>query len=687
MILHNLSSIIQAYVFLICLWLPVLLFFIIRKESYKLFVSGVLALSMTYSIVGYSVLYFLARLLFDSIGIPVALLYASPVAILFIMLYANRDKTWSACLQFFSFALGKSAWKAAALMISYFIILSPYLFRNGINAEGGLVTYDLFSTEVMHHLTVVTDLNYNIFPQTIHTVPADRSYYHYFSNLFIHIFSISTGATNNFVLFVYFFVPVMLLTLAVNIYAFTMNLWTKTNIALLAVFISFFCYDMSSLILWIRGIIADKDAWFGSTYPTNLSVWTPIVSQFQLFHNPSYLFSTSLFFGVCLSTILWDKTRTKLFFVLSVLGWVFMIKAKITAFLIGIAGVAAYAFCKSIFSKQHHMTVLAVIVVALAFPFLISSAGTSRNGIEFSNWYFPANFALRSHLITEPIRSQIAEFSYPQSWKGFASFGMAFIIYYAVLINFRWIAAMNRLSLKKLRSLISAPTEHTFTFSMFMAGLGAFILLSNQMRKYDSMWFYLLILFLMNVYAAERIHTIFTRRNKLARFGQIGLALLLLFALGSFLLPVLRPPVSLHHTYSAAEMNGFNLLRETGATGRVLTKYTDLYATGDELNMSIQVFSRTPVVTEGVNYVFAYDERDPDYLEKLANIRNDVSLFYSTSSADSALFIIRQYGVNYVVIKYPDRFKFDPNLIMEPFFREKEISIFKVGKSSSNERY
>jgi uncharacterized membrane protein len=196
-----------------------------------------------------------------------------------------------------------------------------------------------------------------------------------------------------------------------------------------------------------------------------------------------------------------------------------------------------------------------------------------------------------------------------------------------------------------------------------------------------------LVVFLVNIYAAERIYALFGLRTMAARIGQLGVGLLIVFAAGSFVLPAMHPPVNLQHTYSPAEMNAFHFLKRTGSVKRVLSKYTDLYSPGDELNMSIQAFSGRSVVSEGVNYVFAYDERDPAYLKKLQEVREFISRFYTTSSPDSALAMIRKYDVEYIYLREPDRIFFDYSGILECVFDEKNIKIFKVGKSRSEHGY
>ncbi len=637
----------------------------------------ILSVSLTIAVVGSTTLYWILRFFLPS---PVAALLCvvgvPGVVLTIVLIQCRTNRTFAIFGGFFWKLVHFRSAVFGVLILAFFVGITPYLFRNGLTGDR-LEAYDLFATEVMHHLTIVADLDYDVLPQTIHAVPADRSHYHYFANLFIHLFSSSAGVTNHFVLYVYFFVPLCMMMLAIHVYGLTRLLWNRHRIALGAVFVTLFCFDPSALILWVRGVVVEGEAWFGSGYPTFLSVWTPIITQFQLFHNPSYLFSTGLFCGLCGTTILYDRQPAKLWFFLCLIGWVFMIKAKITAFLVGVSALCVVAVLQVVRFRRRHMLLLAGWVVILSIPIFWDSASEARNGVRFSEWFFPLNFGVRSHLISESLRAEVVQHGFPQSMKGVGWFVLTLLVYYLGLLHFRWLGLSYFISRMRLRNIAHQPDGHTFLLFSILGGMGAFVLTANELRKHDSMWFFLLIIFILNIYSVERLSSFFSRKGWVPRCWAGVSLLLMLSGVWSFAVVGLNGASGTRLILDRATMKSFEFLRTAPGQGRILTKYYDLSEPGDESYMAVQVFSRKPVVTEGVAYVFAFAEKDKPYMERLSRVRRDVHTFYDTRSLDSAQAILVNYDIEYIYLRSTDSLHFDWQTMLEPAFLDSGIQILR----------
>jgi hypothetical protein len=507
MIISNFFTVLPEYLLFVFFCLPVFTYLIVRQDIRR---SAVFSITLTVSLFGYAALYFLMRMaISDRNVIRWWMIMIPPIAELALLFSARKAGPFEAVKRFIFDLNRSSVWTFVGMLFLYGLIVAPYLLRNGIDADGNLRLYDLFATEGMWHANMIAGIRENIIPQTLHYNATGFYSYHFFPNLFMEMFAFLANTENYLVVFVYFFVPVTLVTLAVNIYAVALLLWNQWRIAVLSVFISFFCFDLSSLILWIRGIAIEHSWSFGSNSPSIISAWSTIVSQFQIFHNPSHLYSSALFFGLIVLTQNYAHNRSKWLFVFSCVGWAVIIKAKITAYVVAMGAMFIYGILKALYCKEKEWLSVFVVSLLLSLPFLFASVGQPKNSAEFSKWYFPANFAARSNFISQEAREEISQSGSPSRIKAGLMFTVAFAVYYAGLLNLRLIAGFRKISHEKIKRLITDPSPHTFTLLTIAIGMFFFIFVCNSLSKYDSLWFYLLVLFSINMYLAERVYVLF----------------------------------------------------------------------------------------------------------------------------------------------------------------------------------
>lgn len=669
-----------AYVLFAYWCLPIFIFLLHYNSRFKLEAATILSLTMTFAVIGYELLYFIIRILTESISFGIISMYTIPVILIFILVRHAGVRTIYTALQDFNSHFTLQKIKAPLLVLGlYAMVASIYLFKNGIDENGNLIAYNLFGTEVINHLSLVSQLDYNIFPRSLQFITADNSFYHYFSNLFIHIMSKSAAHPNNFILFVYFFVPLLLFMLTVSVYALTKEIWKSRRIAWISVVLSLLVYDTSALVLWIRGFVYDRSLLFGANLPEILSVWTPIITQFQLFHNPSYLFSTVLFLGTLVLTKIYFEMEipSKTFYAFTVLSWVFLIKAKITAFLVGLAGLSVLALLKIIFKKDKRGLTLLAGVFLLSIPFLFMAVGQGANGIIFSNWFFPANFAKRWHFINDRAWTEIKESGFLAGTKDLFMFSLAFISYYAGLMGLRMAFFFRKYNFMSFKLLWTEPGIHMMLISMIGAGFTAFVLFSASVSKHDTMWFYLLILFLLNLYTAERLNALYESKRKGIWIVKGLVFSLIFFSTLSFVIPALQEP---HNKVVISQdmMVSYSLIKGSpNDEKRTLSQYHFSVRDKDEQNFQLSAFTGKKVVSEGLDYTVEFRLKDPQRQEAINEVRQDIAAFYKTASCDTAISLIKKYNVGFIYLISPDTFAFDHKAFLTEVYCGETIRLYR----------
>lgn len=642
--------------------------------------SVLISLTVTGTVILYTTIYFIVRWLGASLSLSAVILYSAATALWILSLswfVVNKNASFR---KLYGYLIGFLRWRnisVISVFFLYLIILSNYLFRNGYNADGDLVMTNMFSTEVMWHLTIIHGLKYDILPQTLHYESTDVSSYHYFPNLFLQMISQLSGVEDVFILFVYFFVPIMLLILAINIFTLAKLLWNHFSIALLTMIVSLFCYDLSAPILWLRAVILEQHLWFGSSTPDYLSVWSPLISFFQLFYNPSYLFSTALFLGVSVILMRWIKEKSVWLFSLAIIGVVFLFKAKITAFLVCISGLGVIAVYHGWMKKNYSTLFLFLFVMLLSYPLYSISGGQKKNKVEFSQWYFPANFAERAHFISNSERKELHHRILPSDTIATLRFIIAFFIYYFGLFHFRLLGLMYLLQLKKMMAWIQTHSIHLFFMACVVSGIGAFVFVVNALAKYDSHWFYSLIVFILNIYVVRILYEWFQMKNRFRQWFAVLSSMVLALTMTSFLIPVLQNRWMSQTMIPRAEMDAYRFISTLSPETRVMTKYFDLFEPNDEKHQFLMALSGKKVVREGVNYVFEYRAQDSLYHAKQQQIRNDVERFYSTDQVSEALAIMNRYQADYVFRRKNDPLHFNANDFFEEVFSNDKVQILK----------
>ncbi len=533
-----------------------------------------------------------------------------------------------------------------SVLIVFFLVLAPYLFRNGYDSAGNLHLFDLFASEVTLHLSIVSQLNHSIFPKSLEVVPNDWSSYHYFSNVFINMFSNFPFSVPTHELYVFFFDPLMLIVLAVNAYGLTLVLTGRQPIALFSTFLSLFVYDLSALIFWLRGLLIEKTLAFGSAVPTIFSVWTPIVTQFQIFHNPSYLFSSALLMGTVTLTLFHFSHQSRGILAAAVLCWVFLFKAKISAFLIGFGGLSIFCFVNAIDKKSLRLLLFPTVVAILVAPLALLSVGKGLNSAVFSNWFFPANFAVRTHLIDQLSRDQIGNFGYPSSVSAILRFGAAFLLYYIGLMGFRTLPLVQ--SLKRMWKTPNSP--YLLILSLIVVSFLPFIFLSAKVARHDTMWFYLHTVFFLNILTARFIIEKLESRRIRSRTIAWGHIALIAFGLVSFVYPVVDRGYSQGVIVREAAVKACQIVKAgSDPEERLLSRWYDLVETGDEKNTLLTALSGNPVVSEGIAYATGFRLSDKSYLDKVDAIRREVNRFFERDDPDSRLAFVSKHNVGWIL--------------------------------------
>lgn len=655
----NATVVVGCYATFLLLVLPAVTYFLGSSKYHAMKTSVAASIAVTLAIVLSCSFYFLIRLFLNVDHARWLMLFLAAVIVCGALIFIRRSVEVRQLIRARLIGAKRIAFGLSVILSIYFVVLSPYLFRNGLTPEGTLKAYELFATEGMFHATLVADLDHNVLPSTGDVLAVDRSYYHYFSNLFIHLFSSLGGAKNTFIVFVYFFVPCMLVVLALNIFALSQSLWNNISISFLSVCLSLFCYDSTAFMLWLRGLWVDHSWWFGTSYPTALAVWSPIMTLFQLFHNPSFLFSSALLPGTALVIERSVQRRSYVWAVLVTISLLFLIKSKITAF--GIAFGGLFLWSLVLWREgNRRLFYISSIVGLLGFLTIFISSDSTRNGVEFSKWYFPVNFGIRAHLISEPIAENIRATGMPYSVTGVLNLILVMAVYYAGLLDFRWLAFVRWRSWWVLKRVLTVrPSLHTFIIGTCLSGGLAFVFIANAYKPYDAMWFFLGILFFMNLYVARAAYALWKRTAGFFRWALRGVLLLtLIIPSFTFLLPLYRPPVTQVLTLDSAELAYLEFLSHLPAGTRVLSRYVDRFKHADEMEMVVQAFSRQKVVTEGVRYVFPYVERDSSYLRKLNDVRANVEVFYQTADSAVATSLLRHYLVTHILLRGSDRLHF-----------------------------
>jgi len=677
--LYNISIAFPAYVVFLYTLLPFLLIIIVNKHTSKFPLSVIFSLSITFSIIFYTCSYFFLRLIGVSIINCESIIYTIPtISIVFLIIHTKlRNFFLKHLIVFFKKLLSIKTVVFVSLLGVYFIILLPYLFSNGYDANGNLHLYDLFSTEVLWHLSISNSFNYDALPKTLHYYETDISSYHFFPNLFLHIFEKLSFCDDLFVLFIYFFVPVLLVILAINIYAFSKIIWKKSSIAFIAVFISLFCYDFSALILWVRAILLEKDFLFGSSWPNYTSVWTPVITHFQLFHNPSFLFSTSLFCGTSIITFLYFKFKNIFWLLLTIAAWIFLIKAKITAFLIGFSALFVFILLKIFTEKQYRELILLVSIIILSYPIMHMSTDQKKNSVEFSSWFFPANFAERIHLISDQEHGQINNNGFADNINANLRFLLAFIIYFVGLLNIRLLIFFDYYIIRKVINWYRQKDIHIFLFAACVSGFSAFIFIVNGLSKYDSLWFFLLTIYILNIYLAKWLYNVISQKNYYKKILTWVTFVLVISTMGAFIIPSIRAYPRNEIKLSPSLVEFYKTIKSFENNNCIMSKYFDLYDLTDEKNQFLVALTGKKVVSEGVGYVFEYREKNQAFLSNLNIIRNDINTFYNTTNSDTAETIINKYNITLVILKKPDYLHFKYSTLLKKIYSNDEMILYQ----------
>lgn len=526
----------------------------------------------------------------------------------------------------------------------HFFLISGFLFRNG--SDHDLTLYDLFPSEVAFHLSIVSQLNHSVFPSALQYVTSDFSSYHYFSNLFIGLFTNLPTSPDPLEVYVFFFDPLMISILALLVYALTMYLTENRMTSLLASGISLFCYDLTSLVLWARALVVEGSLWFGSTPPSILSYWTPIVTQFQLFHNPSFLFSSALLVGVVLLSLVSWKSKHPALTGLTILSWVFLFKAKISAFFIGFGAYGLMCAWSAWREKNIRPLWPALGVVILVLPLAWMSVGRGVNSVVFSNWYFPVNFGLRSHVLSEATWRSIRTLGHPVDTMGWISLVSAFGIYHIGLLGFRLLPLIRFVR----SSAYWQDSRYAFILTMIVVSFIPFVFLSSHVVPHDTMWFYLHSVFLLNILTAIWFADwVQPAQSKCRRISAWSHGVLLGFGLLSFVVPVVSGRPESKVVVPKEVVEALAAIRADSASGRILSRWYDAIQAGDEKNYFQTAFTGKPVVSEGLQYMAEYRLNDSVFVAKTMHVRNDIDAFFGLPPREKALEIVGKYDVRWIL--------------------------------------
>lgn len=667
----------SAFVFLNW-WLAILLWWLVWRPSSSRWVALTLGFNLTSAGI---VLFFMGiRILGGSSSLAIISVIGAPV--LAELLWIIR-KTWTRILWR---PLSRDAVKGFATFIGltglYFIVLSHLLLKNGFDGDGNLRLFGEFKTEVLQHVSMSQSLNHFIVPHSLQSFANPLGFYHFFPNVFLHVIMETSGGTHPVVVY-NFFTAILLFGISLNVFTLTFLLWNRQKTALIAVALSLFCYDISSLVLWIRGLWRDHTLFFGAFEPEMLSAWTPILTQFQLLTNPSYLFSSVHLLGCIILTHEWKKSGGRWMMLVTAVSWAFLLKAKVTAFLMGIAGLFVWSIAGVLTRRDLGGLRLTGLVLLLTAPVFWMSLGHSKNSAEFSNWYFPANFALRANWIDARTHEEILSQGYPSNGNSLFKLLGAAACYYAGLVGFRWIVLLRRKPLQHIVLHLSRQSVHALAVCIALAGMAAFVLIANGVARYDSMWFYLTGLFILNTFAAERIEHVFKAAHGIATWPvRIITGILVVFSFLSFFIPAIaarwRDPV----TINQPTVDALQFIKALPGNLVIATHYYHIDPSRKEDESSlITALTGKRVVCEGIQQDHHFRSGDPDFRTRVSEVRNDMDSLFFTKNRETALRITDDYHIDLIYLQNNDSVTSLRTMNFPVLFQNSEITIFNVSQS------
>jgi hypothetical protein len=581
----------------------------------------------------------------------------------------------------------KAVFFPAVLLLMYAVISLVYLASNGFDAKGGLILHDQYASEVVGHMSISQSLFYQSFPSSMHALANDLSFYHWLPNQLLHIFLAAGDGSNPTWTYNFVFYPVLTILLVVNVYSLSRTLWPSVAVALTAVILSLFCYDLSALVLWFRGVVREATLAFGTFQPDTLSAWSPTITQFQIFTNPSYMFSSAALLGSILVTLQWLRLRHVLLLIIACLSWTLLIKIKITAYLMGVGGLIVWGIIRSWRHRDHRTTMLALGVIVASVPLILMSGGHPKNSSEFSKWFFPLNFALRANMIDTPIYEEIRLKGYTTEPRDMLKFLLAMMVYYSGLLGARMVVFLRRRPLQKMLTALG-DSSHGLLVWTFAAGFGAFVFIVNGVAKYDSMWFYLTGVFILNLYMAERLVHIFRLKTSLMlTIVKNVCAVLVVASALSFLIPALRQSWIRPYRISKEKLEALHWLRAQTSTGLVATRYYHLDPERqDDENNILTAFTGKRVVCEGIGQDFHYRTGNPDFRQQIQYLRKDTEIIYRTSDPDSLRSMLDRYEIRFIYLEQPDILHVPIEDPLKVVFQNAEITIiaFKANWNRSS---
>lgn len=579
-----------------------------------------LALSLTLATVAIVVVYFVLRITYCPRWIVVGML-----GLLTVISAASAFRKRRALLEVFAGRFLRQCLPFVLAALTFFLIAGFYIGQNGYDDSGNLRLVDIVAKEVMHHLALVTQINVQSWPVTMDVTQYDRSEYHFFANYFISAFSYSLPALDKVYAYVYFFTPVFLLLLGVNSAAFCVALWRDMRVAFWTVLVVWLVYDVSSLFVWMNSY--KMRAW---------SIWYPVITFFQQYNNPSYLTSIALLPAVFLSTWQMQRNRSAFVFAVTLILWLVLLKAKITTFLPAFAGLLWVAGV-DMWRRRQVVTMTLAGLVTLFFGILQLTGSYGHHEVQFSNGFFVAEFAQKFGLLSAAAIQELRQRGVITDAMQMTKFVILFPLWHAGLLGFRALAFL-RTDWRFILGMLFSDSPHRLSLVSILAGLGAFVLIVNQLVVFDSMWFYLGLMPILSAYAVRRWRQLSGRRWVLA-----GGALLMISSMLTFAVPVLRKSVRRgSYTYSADHMQALGAARTYESTGRFLF-HTD----STMPNILNGVYSEKRLVAEQSTY---YEPLlSGDQIRVLKEAREDADYFFATQDSAGAAAILKKYDVSLVM--------------------------------------
>ncbi len=674
------SSTLFSYIIIVLTAIPVFFWFFHNRRHYELTFMSVFSLAMNCCILLILLFYFLIRFL--QISQMIHIFWLLILGMYFFMLLNLKAAGLFGALKDIYFQMMMNIKKIfifLCIFSVYFILVAFYLLKNGYDENGNLHLYNLFATEVIFHLSIVTQLDYHVFPQTLQFVSNSYQHYHYFADMFIHFFSSLTSAENNILLFTRFFVPLMLFALGVNVFSLTYLLFRKFSIAIVALCLSLFCYDLSAMIFWIKALFTDSNLWLSSHGHSILSYWAPLANLFQLFHNPPFLMSSVMFLGVLQVTILYFMYSQKIWLWLSVIGWVLLIKIKITVFLLGISGLLGYSIVLALRKKSFTGIRLFILIFFFSLPLLLITVGQNSNAVVFSKWFFLNNFALRNHFISNEEFLFIKNNGYVDSPRALLMFLVSSLLFIGGLLSFRILPLFQNNIFRKLKDAFQEIRITFFFLIIILTGIFSFLFFSAKIAPHDTMWFYLGVVFVLNVFAAKFVYRVFTSQNTIWNIIMRAIiAVFILFSALTFILPAVNSKEKVSCIIPAAKLKAFHCIKNESGHKRVLSRHYDMKEKHDEKNFLLTAFTGKPVIVEGLDYTVNFRTRNPDFMKQIAIIRADIEHFFNTSNVDSAKTIIDKYNVGFIYLEPNDTIRGKYEELTNIIFYEDGYTVLEI---------